>query len=88
MRKQLSGSHFIPKMVPTSTVTYSESLELEERSPQVDLQPQETYVDHSLEPADRGRAAWTLLGVAFVFEALFWGILSTYSLYLLPFMSC
>jgi hypothetical protein len=27
----------------------------------------------SLEPADRGAAAWRLLGAAFVFEALLWG---------------
>ena len=30
-------------------------------------------VEQRLEPADGGRAAWTLLCVMFVFEALFWG---------------
>ncbi len=30
-------------------------------------------VQQQLEPADRGLAAWRLLAVAFVFEALLWG---------------
>ncbi len=32
-----------------------------------------------LDPADRGLAAWRLLGVAFVFEALLWGTLASAS---------
>jgi hypothetical protein len=32
-----------------------------------------------LEPVDSGAAAWKLLGAAFVFEALFWGKVSTHS---------
>lgn len=30
-------------------------------------------VEQYLQPADRGPAAWRLLGVAFIFEALLWG---------------
>jgi hypothetical protein len=30
-------------------------------------------IQQYLEPADRGAAAWRLLGAAFVFEALLWG---------------
>lgn len=29
--------------------------------------------EFQLAPVDRGRRAWTLLGAAFVFEALLWG---------------
>ena len=32
-----------------------------------------TEFEQYLEPADRGLAAWRLLGAAFVFEALLWG---------------
>lgn len=31
------------------------------------------HVEQHLEPADRGTAAWRLLGAMFIFEALFWG---------------
>jgi hypothetical protein len=34
------------------------------------------HTEHQLEPTDRGRAAWRLLGLAFVFESFFWGELS------------
>lgn len=30
-------------------------------------------IEHQLEPTDRGPAAWRLLCIAFVFEALLWG---------------
>jgi hypothetical protein len=30
-------------------------------------------IEQNLAPADKGVAAWRLLGVAFVFEALLWG---------------
>jgi hypothetical protein len=33
--------------------------------------------EQRLEPADRGPAAWKLLGTAFVFEALLWGKMAT-----------
>ncbi len=34
-------------------------------------------VQQHLEPVDCGAAAWKLLGAAFIFEALFWGKIST-----------
>jgi len=30
-------------------------------------------IEQNLAPADKGAAAWRLLGAAFVFEALLWG---------------
>ena len=54
--------------------------------PQTSTQPEPFHSDHNeaphdaeviqqhLEPVDGGAAAWKLLGAAFIFEALFWGI--------------
>ena len=39
-----------------------------------DLQHEVGVIQRELPPADRGVAAWRLLGAAFVFEALLWGI--------------
>ena len=38
-----------------------------------EVSPLAGVVEQHLEPADRGLAAWRLLGAAFVFEALLWG---------------
>ncbi|KAF2148596.1 MFS general substrate transporter [Myriangium duriaei CBS 260.36] len=40
---------------------------------QEDTRSRHTSAEFQLEPTDRGRAAWQLLGTAFVFEALLWG---------------
>jgi hypothetical protein len=61
------------------------TLELQNRSPlpltepplrqSNDLEnPQNVIIiEQNLAPADKGAAAWRLLGAAFVFEALLWG---------------
>jgi hypothetical protein len=71
-----------------SARTCASSLELQNRRPQtppqpVPLQSEQSEVSRDarvaqqlLEPADRGTAAWRLLGAAFVFEALLWGKVS------------
>lgn len=41
--------------------------------PPVQVGEQEDILQRHLKPADRGHAAWKLLGAAFVFEALLWG---------------
>jgi len=56
---------------PTQTPTEPVSADLGQNEA---LQDPNSY--QSLEPADRGAAAWRLLGAAFVFEALLWGRLS------------
>lgn len=33
----------------------------------------QSRIEHQLEPTDRGLAAWRLLCIAFIFEALLWG---------------
>lgn len=61
----------IPHTAPQSAESPVELAQL--HASQIEVSRNVASVQQYLEPADRGPAAWRLLGAAFVFEALLWG---------------